>query len=120
MPSNVFVDLHTSADQLQLTLCDDLGDRRYFMGHRSRFIYTCSRVFALCPPGSRVLDNGSHLLHASSLLSASGYKVEGLDVSLFSRSSLAIKRANQYSILNHSCDDFSKGDFLGGCEGKFD
>lgn len=115
-PSN----LCSLADQLEDSLSNDLGDRKYFAGHRSRMIETCAKVFSLCPPGSRVLDLGSHLLHVAILLSASGYRVEGIDVPYFSRSSLAIERLHKYCIKNHSCDDFSRGDFLAGDLGQFD
>ena len=118
--SQFLKDLRSNMDKLESKLSDELEDKRYFKGHRSRFIHTCSRISSLCPPGSKVLDLGSYLLHTSILLSDCGFEVSGLDISCFADSSLVVNRAKEFGILNSSCDDFSRGDFLKGFEGQFD
>ena len=73
--SQFLEELRSNVDKLESKLSDELGDKRYFKGHRSRFIHTCSRISSLCPAGSKVLDLGSYLLHTSILLSDCGFSV---------------------------------------------
>ncbi len=59
------------------------NDLNYFNYHKARFKRMGESVTAVCPPGSTVLDIGSHYLHSSLLLSFLGYKVTCMDVTEF-------------------------------------
>jgi 2-polyprenyl-3-methyl-5-hydroxy-6-metoxy-1,4-benzoquinol methylase len=59
------------------------NDIIYFNYHKKRFHKMGETVSRMVPPGSSVLDIGSHYLHSSLLLQLLGYKVVSMDVSEF-------------------------------------
>jgi len=59
------------------------GDIRYFNFHKKRFMRMAETIDAKCGGKGRVLDIGSHYLHASLILQKMGYEVQCMDVSAF-------------------------------------
>jgi 2-polyprenyl-3-methyl-5-hydroxy-6-metoxy-1,4-benzoquinol methylase len=98
----------------------DGGDANYFDSQLTRFRYSVGRIMQLRPPSCRVLDIGSHYLHQAVLLSLLGYDVVGLDVPLFTDAPFVRERADAMNVRNISSLGHQAGEFLEGCEGKFD
>jgi 2-polyprenyl-6-hydroxyphenyl methylase/3-demethylubiquinone-9 3-methyltransferase len=98
----------------------NVQDLSYFNTHRNRYLRTLSRICALQPPGARVLDVGSHLLHLTGALSLLGFQTYGMDVPVFSQNENMRSRADRYGIRNFPVDTFQDGAFLAGMEESFD
>jgi len=75
-------------------------ERDYFGQHELRMRQAVRRVHELVPPGSRVLDVGSHFLHMAAAVRALGYSVHGLDVPQFAELPLVAERARALGIEN--------------------
>ena len=90
---------------------DDIG---YFNYHEQRLRGTAARVLELVPTTVEVLDIGSHYLHLSSVLTALGYRVSGIDVPAFAKLPLVVERATRAEIALTAVerDDIAAGQFL--------
>jgi 2-polyprenyl-6-hydroxyphenyl methylase/3-demethylubiquinone-9 3-methyltransferase len=75
------------------------NDLTYFMYHKARFKKMGESVTAVCPPGSTVLDIGSHYLHSSLLLHFLGYKVTCMDVTEFCTLPFIQERASAHQLV---------------------
>jgi 2-polyprenyl-3-methyl-5-hydroxy-6-metoxy-1,4-benzoquinol methylase len=74
-------------------LIDD--EAAYLAFHRIRFRETLTRVAALLPAGSRVLDVGGQFLHMALALRALGYAVDTVDVPPYSEEPRLLARADE-------------------------
>ncbi|MBL0883761.1 MAG: hypothetical protein IBJ16_10530, partial [Chitinophagaceae bacterium] len=74
------------------------NDIIYFNYHKKRFRKMAETVSRIVPPGSTVLDIGSHYLHSSLLLSFMGYQVVSMDVSEFWELDYIRQRATDYQL----------------------
>jgi 2-polyprenyl-6-hydroxyphenyl methylase/3-demethylubiquinone-9 3-methyltransferase len=88
--------------------------------HEPRYRRTLRRVCELVPPGSTILDVGSHYLHLSSVLSLLGYHVLAMDVPEFAQDPFIRARAQKFGIDNHSVARLDGGEFLAGRENAID
>lgn len=97
-------------------------DLAYFNLHEARFRKTAERISELVPPGSVILDVGSHYLHQAAVLKQIGFDVSAMDVPDHTRLPFVAGRARSLGITNYevSGDDFSSGKFLGAVENRFD
>lgn len=69
------------------------NDIVYFNYHRRRFQLMGETVVSITPPGSKILDIGSHYLHASLLFKFLGYDVTPMDVTAFGSLDFVQERA---------------------------
>jgi 2-polyprenyl-3-methyl-5-hydroxy-6-metoxy-1,4-benzoquinol methylase len=74
------------------------NDIEYFNYHKKRFRRMGETVSRILPPGSQVLDIGSHYLHSSLLLHFMGYQVVCMDVSEFWDLDYIRKRAADHQL----------------------
>jgi len=74
------------------------NDIEYFNYHKKRFRRMGETVSHILPPGSQVLDIGSHYLHSSLLLQFMGYRVICMDVSEFWDLDYISKRAADHQL----------------------
>ena len=88
-------------------------DAAYFSGHSKRYQRCVGRVSALCPPGARLLDIGSHFLHQAGLFELLGFDVIGFDVAEFSGLDFVRQRAQQLDIENLCVASLERGYLLG-------
>ena len=115
--------LMTHPDQLLEALAAELtsgGDAEYFRYHRSRFRAGFETLQQLVRSDSKVLDVGSHYLHFSSLLAASGLSVTALDVAEFQELDFVCRRAQKYRVRQETVRDLGAGEFLPGVRDSFD
>lgn len=75
------------------------NDIVYFNYHKKRFHKMGETVSRMLPPGSTVLDIGSHYLHSSLLLRFMGYQVISMDVSEFWELDYIRKRAADHQLI---------------------
>jgi 2-polyprenyl-3-methyl-5-hydroxy-6-metoxy-1,4-benzoquinol methylase len=116
---------YTAAEALDAVARDvretaNANDMKYFAEHRGRYLRTLRKIQEITPPGSRVLDVGSHFLHLTSALSLLGFQSHGMDVSVFSESDLARSRASRHGVQNHCVADFQSGAFLPAADDSVD
>ena len=74
-------------------LIDD--EAAYLAFHRIRFRETLTRVAAVLPAGSRVLDVGGQFLHVALALRALGYAVDTVDVPPYAEDPRLVARARE-------------------------
>jgi 2-polyprenyl-6-hydroxyphenyl methylase/3-demethylubiquinone-9 3-methyltransferase len=96
------------------------NDITYFNYHRRRFQLMGETVLSITPPGSTILDIGSHYLHTSLLFKLLGYNVTPMDVSAFGNLDFVQERAQKNGLSITIEDNLEKMHQLSQVDNYFD
>jgi 2-polyprenyl-6-hydroxyphenyl methylase/3-demethylubiquinone-9 3-methyltransferase len=93
-----------------VTATNNGQDIEYFRFHKKRFERMATTIVKRAKPGALILDIGSHYLHSSLLLTFLGYKVQAMDVGVFTELNFVqerIKQCQLHSIIENDLTTLS-------------
>ncbi|WOK06305.1 methyltransferase domain-containing protein [Imperialibacter roseus] len=96
------------------------SDLEYFNYHKLRYRRMSSSVIKIMPPGSKILEIGSHYLHSSMILTQLGYKIDAMDVSPFWELEFVRKREKVFGIVGIVENDLEQMKSMEGVDSRYD